>query len=153
DGLTLAGNGQLNGTPSAIGTFNFSVKATDAGWAGNDATQALTAVVCAREVVLYAADATAIAGTWSLVADASAAGGSKLSNPAKGAAKRAKPLAAPANYFEMTFQAEAGVAYHLWLRGRAEKDYWGNDSVMVQFSGSTDAAGVAKARIGTTTGF
>ena len=25
------------------------------------------------------------------------------------------------NYFDLTFQADAGVAYHLWLRGKADK--------------------------------
>src|SRR5262249_24348515 len=58
----------------------------------------------------------------------------------------------PANYFELTFQAEAGRPYRLWIRGRADRDYWGNDSVFVQFSGSVTAAGAAVFRIGTTSG-
>jgi len=153
-GVTLGANGVLSGTPTTAGTFALTVQASDAGWAGNTATQALTiAVAGPREIVLYAADATAVAGTWSLVADATAAGGTRIWNPDKGAAKIVTALAAPANYFEMTFQAEAGVAYHLWLRGKADKDYWGNDSVMVQFTGSTDASGAAKARLGTTSAF
>jgi len=152
-GVTLGANGVLSGTPTAVGTFTFTVQAADAGWASNTATQSLSVTVGSREVVLYASDATAIAGTWSQVADATAAGGSRLFNPDKGAAKLAAPFAAPANYFEMTFQAEAGVAYHLWVRGKAALDYWGNDSIMIQFSGSTDAVGTAKARIGTTSAF
>jgi hypothetical protein len=152
-GVTLGANGVLSGTPTAVGTFTFTVQASDAGWAGNTATQPLSVTVGSREIVLYASDATAIAGTWSLVADTTAAGGSRLFNPDKGAAKLNTPFAAPANYFEMTFQAEAGVAYHLWVRGKAALDYWGNDSLMIQFSGSTDAVGTAKARIGTTSAF
>ena len=152
-GLQLSANGVLSGTPTAVGAFTFTVQATDAGWAGNAAQATLSVTVGAREIVLYASDATSVAGTWSLVADPTAAGGARLFNPDKAAAKLAAPLAAPANYFEMTFQAEAGVAYHLWMRGKADKDYWGNDSVMVQFSGSTDAAGAAKARMGTTSGY
>jgi hypothetical protein len=152
-GVTLGANGVLSGTPTAVGTFTFTVQAADAGWASNTATQSLSVTVGSREVVLYASDATAIAGTWSQVADATAAGGSRLFNPDKGAAKLVAPFAAPANYFEMTFQAEAGVAYHLWVRGKAALDYWGNDSIMIQFSGSTDAVGTAKARIGTTSAF
>ena len=66
------------------------------------------------------------------------------------AAKLATALANPANYFEVTFQAEANVAYHLWMRGKADKNAWANDSVYVQFSGSVDAAGAAVNRIGTT---
>jgi len=152
-GVTFGANGVLSGTPTTAGTFAFTVQASDSGWAGNTATQALTIAVGSREIVLYASDATAVAGTWSLVADATAAGGTRIWNPDKGAAKIVTALAVPANYFEMTFQAEAGVAYHLWLRGKADRDYWGNDSVMVQFTGSTDASGAAKARLGTTSAF
>ena len=59
-------------------------------------------------------------------------------------------LANPANYFELTFQVEAHVAYHLWMRGKADKNAWANDSVYVQFSGSVNAAGAEINRIGTT---
>jgi hypothetical protein len=149
-GLALGANGVVSGTPTTAGTFAFTVQASDAGWPGNIATQALKISVGAREAVLYASDATVVAGTWSLVADTTAAGGKRIWNPDKGAAKLTAPLASPANYFEMTFQAEAGVAYHVWLRGKADNNYWGNDSVMVQFSNSTDATGAAKSRIGTT---
>ena len=38
----------------------------------------------------------------------------------------------------------------LWIRGRAQNDYWGNDSVYVQFSGSVTSSGAAVWRIGTT---
>src|SRR5207302_2604098 len=59
-------------------------------------------------------------------------------------------LAAPTNYFEVTFQAEAGVAYHLWMRGKAASNSPYNDSVFVQFAGSVDANGQPVYRIGTT---
>ena len=55
-------------------------------------------------------------------------------------------LAAPVNYFELTFQAVANVPYHLWLRGRADKNSYENDSVYVQFSN------VAAYPLGTTSG-
>ena len=64
-------------------------------------------------------------------------------------AKVASALAAPANYFEMTFNAQAGIPYHLWMRGKADKNSWANDSVYVQFSGAADARGAALYRIGT----
>jgi len=135
-----------------LGTFSVTVRAADAVWTGNAALQELGITVGAREIVLYASDATTIAGTWALVSDSTAAGGMRLATPDNGAAKLATPLAAPANYFEMPFAAEAGVAYHLWVRGRAQNNSWANDSVMVQFSNSVDAAGNAKYRIGTTSG-
>src|SRR5213078_3805375 len=104
-GLTLAANGTISGTPTAVGTFTLTVQASDAGWVGNTATQALNVTISAREIVLYASDAATIAGTWSLVADAAAAGGSRIWNPDKAAAKLTTPLANAANYFEITFQA------------------------------------------------
>ena len=71
-------------------------------------------------------------------------------NPNKSAGKIDQPSASPANYFEIPFQAEAGVAYHLWLRGKADRNKRVNDAVMVQFSGSVDKAGTPNYRIGTT---
>lgn len=62
------------------------------------------------------------------------------------------PSINPPHYFEMTFNAEAGRAYRLWIRAKALDDYWGNDSVWVQFSDSVNSSGAAVFRIGTTTG-
>ena len=149
-GYTLAPSGSLAGSSTSTGSFMFVVRATDAGWAGNTATQALTLSVTASEVVLYTADATTINGTWSRVADGTAAGGARLWNPDRAAAKVPAALAAPINYFEMTFEAQAGVAYHLWMRGKADKNNWANDSVYVQFSGAVDVHGAASYRLGTT---
>jgi hypothetical protein len=103
------------------------------------------------EIVLYAKNATAF-GNWQVIADAQAAGGARMSNPDAMAPKLSAPLAAPQNYFELTFTAEAGRGYRPWIRGRADKDYWGNDSVWVQFSGSVTAAGAPAYRIGTVDG-
>jgi hypothetical protein len=74
-------------------------------------------------------------------------------NPDAGAAKITTAFAAPANYVDYRFQAEAGKDYRLWIRGRAQNDYWGNDSVHVQFSGSVDGVGAATSRIGTTSSY
>jgi hypothetical protein len=101
--------------------------------------------------VLYAAEAPVKAGAWRIVLDAMAAGGRRIEHPDAGAAKLASALATPISYFELTFQAEAGRPYHLWLRGRAAANSWANDSVFVQFDRSVDAAGAAIARIGSTT--
>ena len=46
--------------------------------------------------------------------------------------------ATPANYFELTFNAEAGRGYRLWIRGKADSNNWANDSVFVQFTNSRD---------------
>ena len=47
------------------------------------------------EIVMYAEDASTIAGNWRLELDPSAAGGRKLRNPDVGAPKLAAPLATP----------------------------------------------------------
>jgi hypothetical protein len=70
--------------------------------------------------------------------------------PNAGAAKVSSPAASPSNYFELTFTAEAGRPYRLWMRGKADGNNWANDSVFVQFSGSVNASGSSIWRIGTT---
>jgi hypothetical protein len=102
------------------------------------------------EIVVHAAHATAVAGAWRTVTDATAASGARLWHPNANAPKLTAPLASPANYFEVTFEAQAGVPYRLWMRAIAEANYWGNDSVFVQFSRSVTASGTPIDRIGTT---
>jgi hypothetical protein len=84
------------------------------------------------------------------VADGSAAGGSALLSLDMGAGKNVTASSTPASYAELTFTADAGVPYRVWLRSRAERDYWGNDSVHLQFSGTVDGGGVPVYRMGTT---
>jgi len=109
----------------------------------------LTSAQSGTDIVLYASEAPVKSG-WNVVSDSTAAGGARLANPNLGAPKLAAPLVNPVNYFEMTFSAQAGTAYRLWIRGKAENNDWANDSVFIQFSGSTDSGGGALYRIGTT---
>jgi hypothetical protein len=92
-------------------------------------------------------------GNWQLVTDSTAAGGRAVRNPNAGAAKIVPALPNPASYFEASFTASAGRAYHVWLRMRADGNSTANDSVHVQFSGSVTSGGSATARIGTTSSF
>jgi hypothetical protein len=102
------------------------------------------------DVILRAASATVIRGAWSVVADTSAAGGSRMANPNANAPKPSSAASAPASFFELTFPADAGVPYRLWIRGRAQGNSYDNDSVFVQFSDSVTSSGAATWRIGTT---
>jgi regulation of enolase protein 1 (concanavalin A-like superfamily) len=104
----------------------------------------------AKEIVLYASEATAIAGDWRLEADSTAAAGRRAWIPDNGVPKVTTAAANPASYVEFTFNAEAGRPYRLWMRGKAERDEWSNDSAHVQFSGSVDAQGAPVYRIATT---
>jgi phosphatidylserine/phosphatidylglycerophosphate/cardiolipin synthase-like enzyme len=102
------------------------------------------------EIVLYASKAPLRVGAWQVESDSTAAGGAKIRNPNAGAAKIITASANPASYFELTFHAQAGVGYHLWLRGRADSNSWANDSVFVQFNNSVTSTGTPTYRIGTT---
>src|SRR4051812_34232543 len=101
------------------------------------------------DAVLYASRARSV-GNWSVIADGSAAGGARLANTDLGVAKLPAALASPKDYFELDFQAQAGVPYRLWLRGIAAKNSYSNDSAYVQFSDSVDGGGSPRFRIGTT---
>ena len=103
------------------------------------------------EVVLYASEASVKVGSWQVVADQTAAGGNRIFNPDAGQAKVVTPAANPASYFEMTFTAQAGVPYHMWMRSKALNDSSSNDSVHIQFSDSVDQNSAPTYRIGTTT--
>ena len=103
-----------------------------------------------EEIVLWTANAVARVGNWQLVSDTTAAGGLRIHNPDGGAAKITTASATPVNYFEVTFNAVAGKPYRIWMRGKAEANYWANDSVFLQFNGSVDSSGANIWRIGTT---
>jgi hypothetical protein len=102
------------------------------------------------DVVLHAGTATRHFGNWAPVADTTAASGRRMYNKNLGKAKPSGALAAPLDYFEMTFTAKAGIPYKLWIRGKAESNSYNNDSVFVQFSDSVTSANSATLRIGTT---
>jgi endonuclease/exonuclease/phosphatase family metal-dependent hydrolase len=93
---------------------------------------------------------TARAGKWVLENNSGALSGKVVRHPDAGLAKINTALASPAHYFEMQFEAVAGQPYRIWLRGRADRDDWNNDSVHVQFSGSVTKSGSATWRIGST---
>jgi regulation of enolase protein 1 (concanavalin A-like superfamily) len=90
----------------------------------------------APNIVIYASDVTAANrhGSWSLAADPTAAGGSKLVTPDASVANTDAPLASPVDYFDVTFNANAGVPHTIWLRLQATANAKSNDAVWVQFS-------------------
>jgi hypothetical protein len=116
----------------------------------NDTTILPVASASTIAVRAAAVATSAIHGAWQRITDATASSGFALSNPNTGQPKVSPALASPANYWEATFTAQAGVAYHLWVRLRAQSDSLANDSVHVQFSDSVAASGSTTMRIGTT---
>ena len=101
------------------------------------------------DVVAYAAKASAMSGEWRVIADRTAAAGSRIWHPNAGA-RALPPQSIPLHYFEITAWVEAGRPYRLWLRGKADGNYHLNDAVHVQFSAAIDAKGAPAFRIGTT---
>ena len=100
------------------------------------------------DVVLYASRTSKIAGSkWTLTSDTSAAGGVRIGTANAGLKGS---LTTPTDYFELTFNAAAGTPYHLWIRGKAVSNSWGNDSVYVQFSDSVTSSGASAYRINST---
>jgi phosphatidylserine/phosphatidylglycerophosphate/cardiolipin synthase-like enzyme len=106
------------------------------------------------EIVIYAADVPAanVHGNWALTNDGTAAAGRKLASANLGASQLNAPLAVPADYVDVTFTAQAGVRYKLWLRTSALNADKYNDAVWVQFTGSVNSSGTAIYRIGTSQG-
>jgi len=155
------GNGQTSTTQSpahtyqSAGSYTARFTATDNSGASASASVVITVTIppqTSSEIIMYAAEAPVKAGGWTAVADATAAGGSRIHLADAGTPKLGAPLASPTKYFEMTFNAVAGTPYRLWIRGKAQNDFYGNDSIWVQFSGSVTSAGAATYRIGTTSG-
>jgi hypothetical protein len=105
----------------------------------------------AGEIVMHTIDAT-VHGQWVKLTDTTAASSTRAIDADSGAPRVAAPLAAPVNFIELTFFAEANVDHRLWIRGRAVANHWANDSAYVQFSDSITASGGPLWRIGTTSG-
>jgi hypothetical protein len=130
------------GSTGVVGNLNW-IRAASAG-----------TTTTAPEIVIYGADVPSgnLRGNWSRVSDSTAAAGIRLSNADRGASVVNAPLASPADYFDVTFSAEAGVRYRLWLRMKATSNSKWNDSAYVQFSGAVNSSGSAIYRMGTTQG-
>jgi hypothetical protein len=143
-----------NTTAETNGAHQLRSRAFDA--AGNSSVSAVRNVTVtnttsgAGDIVLWTSRATVRAGDWQAVSDATAANSARLEDDDDGVPKVTTPAANPAHYFEMTFNAQAGVGYRLWMRGKAAADFYGNDSAYVQFDKSVDSSAIAKFRIGTT---
>jgi len=118
------------------------------GPTGGDATIVIKPLT---DVVTYGTDVTTLNGTWTRVADATAAGSSRLSTSDAGVSNTSAALASPVDYFDVTVQAQAGMDYTVWLRLQAEANSKWNDSVWVQFADAF-VSGAPAYQIGTTDG-
>jgi hypothetical protein len=88
------------------------------------------------DVVIYASDIPAanIHGLWTRAGDGTSPNGVKLVTPVTAWSTSSAPLAEPADYFEVAFNAVADTPYTMWLRLQATDNAKSSDSVWVQFS-------------------
>jgi regulation of enolase protein 1 (concanavalin A-like superfamily) len=86
-------------------------------------------------VVIWASDIPAAGrhGSWTTQTDTTSPNNTKLITPDAGAATVTDP-SAPTNYVDVTFTANAGTQYTIWLRLKALNNSKFNDSIFVQFS-------------------
>ncbi|MEP6916494.1 MAG: Ig-like domain-containing protein, partial [Acidobacteriota bacterium] len=146
-----------NTSTASNGAHTLTAEARDA--AGNTTLSAPVTVTVSNStttppatIVLRASDVLpqSIFGNWVKITDNTAADGVAIWNPDNGIGKIVPAPVAPQHYVEITFTAQANTPYHLWVRMRAQNDYFGNDSIHVQFSDSVDAANAPIYRIGST---
>src|SRR4029077_7798702 len=104
-------------------------------------------------VVIYASDIAASArhGSWTIASDSTSPNGIKLITPDNGVAFPNNPLAAPSDYIDVTFNANPGTPYTVWLRLQALANSKYKDAVWLQFSDAS-ANGVSAYPINTTSG-
>src|SRR5688572_14958240 len=101
-----------------------------------------------HDIVLHTRNGTRV-GAWAVLPDGSAAGGSCMKDNSTAGTVNLNPIASPANYFEMTFNAHANVPYRVWLRMKADTAGMGSDQVFVQFNDAKNYAGADASDIGT----
>jgi hypothetical protein len=87
-------------------------------------------------IVIYASDIPAAGrhGSWTPATDTTSPLNTKLTTPDNGVANTASALASPTDYVDVTFSANAGTPYTIWLRLKALGNSKFNDSLWVQFS-------------------
>jgi len=132
------------------GTYPFTLVARDDHGMEARHTAILT-IVPTEEIVIYGVNGDlGQGGAWQAREDPTAADGAAAWHPNANAPKLAQPLAEPTNTVNFGFIPDPTQEYKLWIRLKAQADYWGNDSIFVQFAGAVDASGNPVYQIGTT---
>ena len=136
----------------APGTYSITLIARDDH--GGESKKTVTVTVLPyKEIVLWTAVNGQPNGAWRTIADSTAADdGTALWHPNANAPKLAAPLASPTNYVDIDFHPDPTQVYKLWVRLKAQSNYFNNDSVFVQFSGAQTPSGTPVYQIGSTNG-
>jgi endonuclease/exonuclease/phosphatase family metal-dependent hydrolase len=150
DQIVLSSSSYRYSPPGAYKWDTLVLSPTTATTVTSPTTGTTSGSTSTSEIVLNSSHVGTAAGNWQIVADSTASGGKRIANADWGLAKLSAALTSPADYVDLSFTAQAGTAYRLWIRGKAENNSWTNDSVFVQFSGSVNSSGSAVYRTGTT---
>jgi hypothetical protein len=133
------------------GTYVFTLTVRD--FRGGEDTDTMRVTIApAPEIVLHWINYVDAQGNWRPQPDEAAASGRRFWYPDAGSLKVNTPASAPAAYVDLQFAADPTQTYKLWVRLKADSNYWSNDSVWVQFTGAVDASGQPAYRVGTTSG-
>ena len=150
------GDGRVFGTDRwsypALGTGVYQLTVTADDGRGGSISDTMAFEITPHLETVFWASQMQRHGAWEVVADSSAASGNRLFHQDAGAPKSAAPLANPVDYLEIPFLADKTQVYKLWVRLKAERNYWGNDSVWVQVTGAKDQAGKPLYEIGSSSG-
>ena len=113
DAEIASGSGDVTGFHVCVdkpGTYKYRRTADDLRGGSASGTVTFTYVVTLQEIVLYAAaDNVDMAGNWSRVADATAAGGFRAHDANLGAPKVTQPSATPTNFITIPFLANPNL--------------------------------------------
>ena len=135
----------------APGAYTFTLNVRD-GRGGESSDTMRVTIAAAPEIVLHWINYSDLTRNWRAEADATAASERRLWYPDAGAAKAEAPAAGPASYVDLSFAADPTQTYKLWVRLKADRNSWANDSVWLQFTGAVGASGQPVYQIGTTSG-
>lgn len=151
DGGLVTSNATLFLCGLAPGSYRYTVRVID-GRGGLASDTVNVTILPTKEIVLWASDYVVREGNWAIVPDATAAGGQTAHVADLGAPKVTTPLARPVGYLVVRFIADPTQTYKLWVRLKADRNSWANDSIWVQFNGAVDLDGNPVYRAGTTSG-
>jgi len=135
------------------GVYTFTVTVND-GRGGTASDSVKLTITPGKESVTHVGSLSVARdehGTWSALADGTAAAGAALRDAQLDRPKVTAPLANPTNYVDVFVPADPTQTYKLWVRLKATGDSFSNDSLWLQFDNAVDQNGRTLAP-GTTSG-
>jgi hypothetical protein len=132
------GSSYSTGGLTANTTYFWQITAHNSAGATTGAIWSFTTAQSAApsNVVIYASDipSSALHGVWQKASDSTSPNNVKLVTPVQTPNPTSNAAASPTDFVDITFTANAGVPYTLWLRLQATNNSKFSDSIYLQFS-------------------